>query len=122
MSCFAKHALGDASLGPEIGEKLNKERADNFWHYKKLIEFPYERPVGGSESVKFEQNEEDKLLNFLRNHPRNGYFWRGFMDMQALSNKYGMPITIISVNDFNDPYPKVERMEPDGDFVVKEKK
>ena len=32
-----------------------------------------------------------------------------------------MPITIISVNDFNDPYPKVERMEPDGDFVVKEK-
>ena len=43
------------------------------------------------------------------------------MDMQALSNKYGMPITIISVNDFNDPYPKVERMEPDGDFVVKEK-
>ena len=43
------------------------------------------------------------------------------MDMQALSNKYGMPIKIISITDFNDPNPKVEKMEPDGDFEVKEK-
>ena len=69
----------------------------------------------------FEENETDKLLDFLRNHPRNGYVWRGFMDMQALSNKYGMPIKIISINDFNDPNPKVEKMEPDEDFEVKEK-
>ena len=68
----------------------------------------------------FEENETDKLLDFLRNHPRNGYVWRGFMDMQALSNKYGMPIKIILITDFNDPNPKVEKMEPDGDFEVKE--
>ena len=43
------------------------------------------------------------------------------MDMQALSNKYGMPIKIISITDFNDPNPKVEKMEPDGDFEVEEK-
>ena len=121
MRSFAKHALGDANLGPKIGELLNKEIAENFWHYRKLLEWPYDRPVGGSESVKFEQNEEDKLLEFLRNHPRNGYVWRGFMDMQALSNKYGMPIKIISVTSFNDIHPKVERIEPDGDFEVKEK-
>ena len=42
------------------------------------------------------------------------------MDMQALSNKYGMPIKIISITDFDDPNPKVERIEPDGDFEVKE--
>ena len=42
------------------------------------------------------------------------------MDMQALSNKFGMPITIISITDFNDLKPKVERLEPDGDFEVKE--
>ena len=71
--------------------------------------------------MRFEDFEEEKLLNFLRNHPRNGYVWRGFMDMQALSNKYGMPIKIISITDFNDPNPKVEKMEPDGDFEVKEK-
>ena len=41
--------------------------------------------------------------------------------MQALSNKYGMPIKIVSITDFNDPNPKVERIEPDGDFEVKEK-
>ena len=40
------------------------------------------------------------------------------MDLQALSNKYGMPIKIISINDFSDPNPKVERLEPDADFVV----
>ena len=59
-------------------------------------------------------------MNFLRNHARNGYVWRGFMDMQALSNKYGMPIKIISIKYSNDPKPKVERMEPDKDFEVKE--
>ena len=84
------------------------------------LELPYDRPVGGSKAVRFEENEEDKLLDFLRNHPRNGYVWRGFMDMQALSNKYGMPIKIISITDFDDPNPKVERIEPDGDFDVKE--
>ena len=41
--------------------------------------------------------------------------------MQALSNKYGMPIKIISISNFNDSNPKVERMEPDGDFIVKQK-
>ena len=121
MGSFAKHYLNDASLGPFIGEQLNKEIAANFWHYKQLIEFPYARPVGGSEPVRFEQHEEEKLLDFLRNHPRNGYVWRGFMDMQALSNKYGMPIRIISISDFNDPNPKVERMEPDSDFIVEER-
>ena len=40
------------------------------------------------------------------------------MDMQALSNKYGMPIKIFSIKDFNDPSPKVETMQPDGDFEV----
>ena len=73
MSSFAKHALGDASLGPHIGELLNKDIARNFWHYKQLIEWPYDRPVGGSEPVRFEENEENKLLDFLINHPRNGY-------------------------------------------------
>ena len=43
------------------------------------------------------------------------------MDMQALSKKYGMPIKIISISIFNDPNPKVERKEPDGDFIIKEK-
>ena len=120
MSSFAKHAFDDSSLGPYIGKQLNEEIAENFWHYKKLIEFPYDRPVGGSEPVRFEENEEDKLLDFLRNHPRNGFVWRGFMDMQALSNKYRMPIKIISITDFNDQNPKVEKIEPDGDFEVKE--
>ena len=120
MGSFAKHKFDDASLGPKIGEQLNKEIADNFWYYKQLIEFPYSRPVGGSEPVRFEQNEEAELLDFLRNHPPNGFVWRGFMDMQALSNKYGMPIKIISITNFDDPNPKVERMEPDGDFIVKE--
>ena len=32
-----------------------------------------------------------------------------------------MPIKIISISNFDDPNPKVERMEPDGDFIVKEK-
>ena len=41
--------------------------------------------------------------------------------MQALSNKYGMPIKIISISNFNDSNPNVERMEPDGDFIVKQK-
>ena len=36
--CFAKHALGDASLGPKIGEELNKEIAQNFWYYRQLLE------------------------------------------------------------------------------------
>ena len=121
MGCFAKHAYNDASLGPEIGKILNKDIAENIWYYKQLIEFPYIRNVGGSEPVRFEQHEEDKLLDFLRNHPRNGFVWRGFMDMQALANKYGMPIKIVSIKDFNDPNPKIERMEPDGDFEVKEK-
>ena len=121
MGSFAKHTLDDASLGPEIGEILNKDIADNYWYYKQPIEFPYARPVGGSDPVRFEENEEGKLLDFLRNHPRNGFVWRGFMDMQALSNKYGMPIKIISISNFNDPNPKVERMESDGDFEVKEK-
>ena len=71
--------------------------------------------------MKFTENEQNKLLDFLRNHPRNGYVWRNFMDMQTLSNKYGMPKKSISINNFNDPNPKVERMEPDGDFEVKEK-
>ena len=74
--------------------------------------------MGGADTVKFEEHEEDKLLDFLRNHPRNGYVWRGYMDLQALSNKYGMPIQIISINDFSDPNPKSERIEPDADFVV----
>lgn len=113
MRCFDKHAFGDASLGPQLGEQLNKEIADNFWHYKQLLEYPYDRPEGGSEAVKFENNEEDKLLDFLRNHPRNGFVLRGFLDLQALSNKYGMPIQIILITD-------VERIEPDGDFEVKE--
>ena len=121
MGSFAKHSLDDASLGPEIGEILNKDIADNFWYYKQLIEYSYSRNVGGSEPVRFEKNEEEKLLNFLRNHPRNGFVWRGFMDMQALSNKYGMPIKIFLISNFNDPNPKVERMEPDGGFEVKEK-
>ena len=118
IGCFTKHAFDDVTLGPEEGRILNSEIADNFWHYKKLIEFPYERPVGGADTVKFEEHEEDKLLDFLRNHPRNGYVWRGYMDLQALSNKYGMPIQIISINDFSDPNPKSERIEPDADFVV----
>ena len=42
------------------------------------------------------------------------------MDMQALSNKFGMPIKIISIKDFNDSNPKVQQMEPDGDFEVKQ--
>ena len=42
------------------------------------------------------------------------------MDMQALSNKYGMPIKIVSIKDSNDPNPKVERIEPDGHFEVKQ--
>ena len=37
MGSFAKHFLNDASLGPLLGEKLNKEIADNFWHYNQLI-------------------------------------------------------------------------------------
>ena len=121
MRSFTKHAFGDASLGPYFGELLNKEIANNFWNYKQLLEWPYDRPVGGSEAVKFEQNEEDKLLDFLRNHPRNGFVWRGFMDMQALSNKYNMPIQIISITDINDINPKVERIEPDRDFEFTEK-
>ena len=121
MGCFAKHAYNDASLGPEIGKILNKDIAENIWYFKQLIEFPYIRNVGGSEPVRFEQHEEDKLLDFLRNHPRNGFIWRGFMDMQALGNKYGITIKIVSIKDFNDPNPKIERMEPDGDFEVKEK-
>ena len=32
--------------------------------------------------------------------------------------EYGMPIQIISINDFSDPNPKSERIEPDADFVV----
>ena len=42
MRSFALHAHGDASLGPEIGKQLNSEIAENFWHYKQLIEFPYD--------------------------------------------------------------------------------
>ena len=121
ISSFAKHAFDDESLGPEIGRELNSEIAEHFWYYKQLLEFPYERPVGGAESVRFEEHQERELLDFLRNHPRNGYVWRGFMDMQALSNKYGMPIKIVSIKDNNDPKPKVERLEPDGDFEVKQK-
>ena len=120
IGAFAKHAYNDVSLGPKIGAELNSEIAKNFWHYKQLLEWPYDRPVGGAENVKFEQHEEEKLLNFLQNHPRNGFVWRGFMDMQALSNKFGMPIKIISIKDFSDPNPKVEQMEPDKDFEVKE--
>ena len=37
MGSFAKHFLNDASLGPLLGEKLNKEIAGNFWHYNQLI-------------------------------------------------------------------------------------
>ena len=118
MGSFAKHAFDDASLGPKIGEELNKDIAENFWYYKQLLEFPYSRPVGGSDDVKFEENEEEQLLDFLRNHPRNGFVWRGFMDMQALSNKYGMPIKIVSIKDINDTNPKIEYMEPDRDFEV----
>ena len=118
--CFAKHAYDNVELGPKIDSELNHDIADNFWHYKQLLEFPYERPVGGSKSVKFEKHEEEELLDFLRNHPKNGYVWRGIMDFQALSNKYGMPIKIVSIRDFNDQNPKVERLEPDGDFEVQQ--
>ena len=120
MGSFAKHAFDDVSLGPKIGEELNKETAENFWHYRKLLEFPYSRQVGGSSYVCFGEHEVEQLLDFLRNHPRNGNVLRGFMDMQALSNKYGMPIKIASITDIHDTNPKVERMEPDGDFEVKE--
>ena len=105
IGSFAKHAYNDVSLGPKIGAELNRKIAINFWHYRKLLEWPYERPVGGAENVKFEEHEEENLLNFLQNHPRNGFVWRGYMDMQALSNKFGMPIKIISITNFNDLNP-----------------
>ena len=42
------------------------------------------------------------------------------MDLQALANKYGMPIKIVSITDFNDSDPKIEQMQPDGDFEVEQ--
>ena len=31
-----------------------------------------------------------------------------------------MPIKIVSIKDFSDPNPKVDRLERDGDFEVKQ--
>ena len=34
---FPKHAYDNVELGPKIGRELNRDIADNFWHYKQLL-------------------------------------------------------------------------------------
>ena len=121
MNTFASHALGDASLGPELGRALNSDIADNWWHYRQLLEYPYARHVGGAQSVNFKEGEDIITLNFLRNHPRNGFVWREYMDLQALSNKYVMPIKVVKIKHWNGKKPVVNEIKPDGDFQGHEK-
>ena len=84
---------------------------------KKKIEYPFQRHVGGSESIDFKKGEEKELLNFLKNHPRRGFVWRGCMDVQAASNKYNIDIKVIKVD--NEGKKEVHEFKPDGDFEQK---
>ena len=117
MNCMAEHLHGDESLGPAMGEDVNDHVVDNWFLYEKKIEYPFQRHVGGSESIDFKKGEEKELLNFLKNHPRRGFVWRGCMDVQAASNKYNIDIKVIKVD--NEGKKEVHEFKPDGDFEQK---
>ena len=65
MNTFASHAFGDASLLPELGKDLNVDIAANWWHYKKLLEYPNARFVGGARSVNLKEGEDFKILDLF---------------------------------------------------------
>ena len=120
MGCLGKHLFNDEKLGPKLGEELNKFIADNWFLFKDKIEYPFKRHVGGSESVEYTREEENRILDFLRNHPQNGFVWREISDIIAIVNKYNMDVKVVKID--SEGKAEITEIKPDGDFEITSKK
>ena len=112
--CLAAWIFQDQTLGPYVARDLNTNFVNNWDYWKDKFEMPFIREVGNGRKV--ECKDEKELLDFLSNSEDGAYMWRDHEDFSLLSSLYQCNIKIITISGQNDPYPKVNMIEPNPEL------